>query len=238
MLDWARNRVLTALRVPPAPNAPEGSPESILIFRAGKNFFYLQFFQWFVKILGVIVGVVALYVFTSKQLHTAPVWVHYLVLGGEALGLLGVALASPFTFLAMRWQYELRWYMVTDRSLRIRRGVWEVEELTMTFANIQEIRVQVGPIQKLLGLADVEVHSAGGGSAGKDGEQRSHKALFEGVDNANVIRDLLVERLRAYRESGLGEKVASPVDSRAPLLTGLTAVRDEARLLRSALLGR
>jgi membrane protein YdbS with pleckstrin-like domain len=235
VLDWARNRVLTALRVPPAPNAPEGSPESILIFRAGKNFFYLQFFQWFVKILGVILGVIALYIFIWKSAQMGPVWVHYMVIAGEVLGLLGVALASPFTFLAMKWQYELRWYIVTDRSLRIRRGVWNVEELTMTFANIQEIRVQVGPIHRLLGLADVEVHSAGGGSAGKAGEQRSHKALFEGVDNANTIRDLLVERLREYRELGLGDKVSPATPPLLDFQSALLQARDEATNLRKAM---
>ena len=106
----------------------------------------------------------------------------------------------------------------------------------MTFANIQEIRVQAGPLQKFLGLADVEVHAAGGGAAGKHGEQRSHKALFEGVDNANVIRDLLVERLRQYRESGLGEKTTRPIEPASSLLTALTEVREEARMLRSAFL--
>lgn len=238
MLDRARSLVLAALRVPPAPKAPEGSPESVMTFRAGRNFFYLQFFNWFMQILGVLAGVFVLYAFTWKYVQMAPVYVHYMVIAGEVLGLLGVGLASPFTFLAMKWQYELRWYIVTDRSLRIRRGVWDVEELTMTFANIQEIRIQAGPVRKLLGLADVEVHAAGGGGAGKDGHQRSHKALFEGVDNANVIRDLLVERLRMYRESGLGEKAARHVDSRVPLLNGLAAVRDQARLLRSAWIGQ
>lgn len=239
MLDWARSRVLTLLRVPPAPHAPEGSPESILIFRAGKNFFYLQFVQWFIKILGVILGVIALYAFIWKYVHMGPVWVHYIVIAGEVAGLVGVAFASPFTFLAMKWQYELRWYIVTDRSLRIRRGVWDVEELTMTFANIQEIRVQVGPVQRLLGLADVEVHSAGGGSVGTAGEQRSHKALFEGVDNASTIRDLLVERLREYREMGLGEKPNRSellsTGAQADILPGLKEVRDEAANLRNAL---
>ncbi|MCX6612672.1 MAG: PH domain-containing protein [Acidobacteria bacterium] len=235
MLDWARHRVLTALRVPAAPKPPDGSPESLLIFRAGKNFFYLQFVQWFLQIIGVIVGVFALYAFTWKYVQMAPVWVHYMVIAGEIFGVLGVAVASPFTFLAMKWQYELRWYIVTDRSLRIRRGVWEVEELTMTFANIQEIRVQAGPVQKLLGLADVEVHAAGGGAIGKHGEQRSHKALFEGVDNANTIRDLLVERLREYRELGLGDKVSPATPPLLDFQSALLQVRDEATNLRKAL---
>jgi hypothetical protein len=77
---------------------------------------------------------------------------------------------------------HLRWYVVTDRCLRVRGGILNVHEITTTFANIQEVRLSSGPLQKLLGLADVEVHSAGGGS-GK-GSSDSHVARFEGVDNA------------------------------------------------------
>jgi hypothetical protein len=77
---------------------------------------------------------------------------------------------------------QLRWYVVTDRCLRVRGGILNVHEITTTFANIQEVRLSSGPLQKLLGLADVEVHSAGGGS-GK-GSSDSHVARFEGVDNA------------------------------------------------------
>ena len=100
--------------------------------------------------------------------------------------------------------YELRWYVVTDRCLRVRGGILNVHEITTTFANIQEVRLSSGPLQKLLGLADVEVHSAGGGS-GK-GSSDSHVARFEGVDNAPEIRDFILVRLRQYRDSGLGEK--------------------------------
>jgi uncharacterized membrane protein YdbT with pleckstrin-like domain len=145
----------------------------------------------------------------------------------EVAGLLTVAVALPFTFLALKWNYELRWYIVTDCSLRIRRGVWNVEELTMTFANIQEIRVTSGPIQNLLGLADVEVHSAGGGSAGPHGESHAHVASFEGVDNAATIRDLMVERLRVFRESGLGGDHGS--DSTLAALRGVLAETRELR---------
>ena len=72
----------------------------------------------------------------------------------------------------------------------------------MTFANIQEIRVTSGPIQKFLGPADVEAHPAGGGGAGSRSDRNGHVAYFEGVDNAREIRDLMVERLRVFREIG------------------------------------
>ena len=59
-----------------------------------------------------------------------------------------------------RLNYELRWYIVTDRSLRIRIGIWIVEEITMTFDNIQDLRITAGPPQGWLGLAALELSSA------------------------------------------------------------------------------
>lgn len=206
MFEAARRKILQILRVPPEPHPPEGSAGSIKVFRAGRNFYRWQVIAWIFSHLGTLSGTLAGYIWLGRVvLRKAPAWVSYLWHGGEILGLIGFAIALPFTFLALKLNYELRWYMVTDRSLRIRRGVWSVEELTMTFANIQEIRVTAGPLQNYLGLADVEVHSAGGGSVGPKGERIGHFAAFEGVDNANEIRDLIVERLRQYRDSGLGD---------------------------------
>ena len=105
----------------------------------------------------------------------------------------------------------------------------------MTFANIQGIRVNANPIERLLGLANVEVQSAGGGGShhAHGIPSSGHVAKFEGVDNAAVIRDLIVERLRVYRDSGLGEKT---VETREPLaLSAAREVLQETRALRNSL---
>jgi uncharacterized membrane protein YdbT with pleckstrin-like domain len=231
--------VLAILRVPAEPHVPEGSPESVLVFRAGRNFYRWQVCGWVLSHVGVAAGAILAYIFIWRIVARGPGWMRLLYEFFEIAGLLAVAIALPFTFLALRWNYELRWYIVTDHSLRIRKGVWNVEELTMTFANIQEIRVTSGPIQNLLGLADVEVHSAGGGASGPHGKSNAHVASFEGVDNAATIRDLMAERLRAFRESGLGaeshEIVTSP--ERGETLQALRNVLDETRKLREALTG-
>jgi membrane protein YdbS with pleckstrin-like domain len=144
------------------------------------------------------------------------------------------AASSTVTFLSRRLNYRLRWYIVTDRSLRIRTGVFTVNELTMTYGNIQEIRVSAGPLQHVLGLADVEVHSAGGGGASRG--DSGHIGRFEGLSNANAVRDLMVERLRHYRDSGLGGDPAhSRVDADAAEIAAAKAMLDEARALRTAL---
>ena len=116
----------------------------------------------------------------------------------EVFGILGFVAQIPFTLAVVKLEWELRWYMVTDRSLRIRAGIWTVTESTMSFANIQHVEIRQDPVQRLLGIADVRVQSAGGGSGGHDPHEKReslHVGTFHGVDNAREIRDLILERL-------------------------------------------
>ncbi len=158
----------------------------------------------------------------------------------------------PFTYALRRLDYEVRWYIVTDRSLRIRTGLVRLQESTMSFANIQQVEIKQNPIQRLLKLADVHVQSAGGGGGQnhEDGKMRDslHTGIFHSVDNANEIRDLILERLRQFKQAGLGDpddhevligggtppsREASPANT--PALTAAREVLAEARALRAAL---
>ena len=167
----------------------------------------------------------------------------------EIGGLILYVIQLPLTFLIARLDYEMRWYMVTDRSLRIRHGVWKISESTMSFANIQQVEVSQGPLQRVLGLADVRVQSAGGGSGEHDpkhhGEEDMHQGLFHSVTNASEIRDLILERLRLFRESGLGDpdekrsvaqSAATPTSAtNDDLLVAAKELAAEARALRTTL---
>lgn len=225
--------LLQLLRVPHEPAAPEGSPDSIKIFRAGVNYYRWRLvvwaFSWFGSLVPLLLGA-----FFVMGLHKVPPLVRALILTGEVLFFVSLVLLLPFSYLMQRLNYEQRWYIVTDRSLRIRAGIWSVQEITMTFANIQDIRITAGPLQKFLGLADLDVASAGGGSTGPKGEHiaSSHIARFAGVDNAEQIRDLIQDRLRHYRDAGLGDPNAKPA---APTVDQAAAtLLAEARALRAA----
>ena len=184
-----------------------------------------------------------------------PPGVFALLWVAKGVGVLIYLAQLAVTYSAVRLDYEMRWYVVTDRSLRIRAGIWRVQEMTMSFANLQQVMVTQGPLQRMLGIADVRVESAGGGgikqAAGGHGIQESmHTGIFHGVENATEIRDLILDRLRHFRETGLGDPdevrhVYHPAEA-APLLsaagadaTGLLAaareLRAEARQLRAAM---
>jgi uncharacterized membrane protein YdbT with pleckstrin-like domain len=147
-----------------------------------------------------------------------------------------------FALALVRLDFEKRWYLVTDRSLRVREGILKVREMTITFANIQNISVSQGPIQRLLGIADLRVDTAGGGpsrSEKEEGGESLHTVRFRGVENAAEIRELITARLRELKDSGLGDRDEVSVAkslltaTREPeVIQALRELADEASALR------
>jgi hypothetical protein len=169
-----------------------------------------------------------------------PWWLMPLLRGIEVLGIMSFIAQLPLTFALVRLDYELRWYMVTDRSLRIRSGILRIQEITMSFANIQQVVVSQGPLQRLLGIADLRVESAGGGASAEHSrahDHSGHQAVFQGVENAGEIRDFIVDRLRQFRAAGLGDPddtrgLPSGATVRPPILAVVPSLAAAATLLR------
>jgi membrane protein YdbS with pleckstrin-like domain len=244
------------LRVPPPPEPPAGSAESVRRFRAAPGYFRYRVLGWVAKQLGAGWGLVVGFT-VIENVPEFPF--SFLLLYAEAVGVAGFVLQLPFTFYLLRLDYHYRWYLVTDRSLRIREGVVQVREQTMSFANVQNLSTEQGPLQRLFGIADLKVRTAGGGgkAEGEPGESSKkdlHLGFFRGVDDAEGIRDLILGRLRGLPDAGLGDpdepaepatraaaaedaEPSAPVSDRAPA-SALDAAREllaEARALRTAL---
>ncbi len=118
-------------------------------------------------------------------------------------------------YLALHLRYDTTWYVMTNRSLRIRRGIWIIHETTITFENVQNVTVRQGPLQRWYGIADVLIETAGGGGVQPQAPtsgSASHCGLIEGVADAHRIRDLLLARLRQSRSAGLGDE-STPADA-------------------------
>lgn len=195
----------------------------------------------------------------GRLIDRSPWWLFSLIGLIEFVGIVGYLVQLPLTYALVRLEFESHWYIVTDRSLRIRSGLVTVRESTMSFANLQQVTVSQGPLQQLLRLADVRVQSAGGGgdSGGEHGEGEKdsmHTGVFHGVNNAGEIRDLILARLQHFRAAGLGdpeeptessavagniEEGVLPIDDvTADGLAAARAALEEARALRRAVTQR
>lgn len=240
MSGW-RGLFLRFMRVPPQPAAPPG--EGTRVFRAGRNFFRYKLAAWLIAQLTAVVGLLFAFWFVGNiGIPGVPRTVMFAL---EILGAIGFVAQIPFSLVVTVLDFEMRWYIVTDRSLRIREGITSVREKTMTFANIQNIVVRQGPLQRMLGIADVEVRNAGGGSseegAGeKQGSDPVHVGYFRGVDDADAIRNLLLDGVRRQRDSGLGDpddvaRAAPPVRDEGGLAEAARLLLAEAKALRVAM---
>jgi len=242
------------LRIPHDPAPPPGDEASTRIFRAAPNYYKYLLFIWALKTaLGLLVVLVALVVpiaaasFTlTRQGHTWGLLLFLLPLLVLAINIL----AGLFNVAILRLNYEKRWYLVTDRSLRVREGVTTIREMTVNFANIQNISISQGPIQRALGIADLRVDTAGGGGASSSHNSNQpaenlHTAWFRGVSNASEVRELIQQRLGRLKDSGLGDREELPHASLPPvaaagflsspaLLAALREVHAEAAALRDA----
>ncbi len=191
--------------------------------------------------------------YLKLQFWIALFLIDALILGGWLVllvtsPLIGVLLAIPalalailpdiVAYVAIHLRYDTTWYVVSDRSVRIRRGIWIIHETTITFENVQNVSVQQGPVQRWFGIANVYIETAGGGGhspQGKEGmgSMLSHQGLIEGIGDAPRIRDLLLSRVGHSRSAGLGDEVpASRQSSELWTADHCAALRDIRDALR------
>ncbi|MFY2556089.1 PH domain-containing protein [Corallococcus terminator] len=251
MSDVPHAWLLRFLKVDPEPQLPEGT---VRVFRAAPQYLlYRRVLLGFKHVLAAAGAVVA-WVFLGRIFANvlrelpATALVTSILYAAEVVAWLGfLVLVVPVSFFVVRLDYELRWYALTDRSLRVREGVMSLREKTMTFANIQQVSIHQNPIQRVLGIADVKVETAGGGSGSRSSEadtdmqEHLHEARFRGVSNPEAIRDAIMDCVRRHRDTGLGEPselATSPEPADTAIPSTLEAAHElltEVRALRGAL---
>ena len=265
-----RRLLLRLLRLSERPEPPPGSDPTLVAFRASRRRFQLHAAGWALRqglaLLGILFSIAVLaalehagepigwlgerlrtvfphewYEIQRRLLEVSGfLWGYARIFEWVALGFFAVNLWLSWQLLRLDW--EARWYMVSEESLRIREGLLRTHERTMTVANIQNLAIRRGPLQKLLGIADLEVRTAGGGATSKTaGQGREHDDLhtgrFRGIDDAEALRDRIQAAMLRHRGSGLGDPdeggEAAPPPPAPPAASGaLLAACEE--LLREA----
>jgi membrane protein YdbS with pleckstrin-like domain len=207
-------------RVPAAPpTLPVPPGERLESFRPAQGFLrYLKFKFWvalFAVDIALVVGWASVFIASPR-----------LGLAIGPIAVLVIVLPDVIAYVAIHLRYDTTWYVLTQRSLRIRRGIWVIHETTITFENVQNVSVDSGPLERWFGIANVIVDTAGGGPS-KDREGKPvanmHRGIIEGVDNAAEIRDLILNRVKRSRSTGLGDELT---EGRGLSLTHIAVLRE------------
>jgi uncharacterized membrane protein YdbT with pleckstrin-like domain len=189
---------------------------------------YRKFFFW----IGLAVVDLFLIALWLAMLAAMPLWG---VLTAP-LWLFVIVAPDIIAYIALHLAYDTTWYVLSDRSMRIRRGIWKIDETTITFENIQNINIVQGPLQRWFGFANLMVSTAGGGSATPHGSATSHLGLLEGIGDAAELRERILAKSKS--STGLGdEEHLVPTDGTA---LSFRANQEQLALLREihALTGR
>ena len=220
------------LRVPPDPDLlPVRAGETLEVFHPALGYLqYTKFWFWF--LLALIDGMI-LFVWAVIMMENQRVGLWLL-----APFVVVAVVPDVLAYIAIHLRYDTIWYIMTPRALRIRRGVWTIQESTVTFENVQNVRVSQGPVQRWFGFSDVVIETAGSQS-GPHGTTSASRAVIMGIADAPALRDRIMARVRASRSAGLGDDCApAPVAQgawSAAHVAALRAVHDEAAALRATL---
>ena len=202
-------------RPPTVPRHGDGA--AVEAFKPSRN--YLRYLRMWFWILLVLIDLAILIVWISIFIGD---WFIGVVLAPLALVI--AILPDVVAWVALHLRYDTTWYILTDRSVRIRRGIFVIHETTITYENVQNVRVSQGPVQRYFGISSIIIETAGSGGGGGGGGNAQQAALammnrgvIEGVENAEVLRDLIMSRLRRSRSAGLGDDEEDDPEDDHPL---------------------
>ena len=196
------------------PSLPSTEGEWVQSFRPSEGYLnYLRFFFWialFAIDIALTIGWIAIFI-------ASPI-VGVLI---TPIALAIIVLPDIVAYIAIHLRYDTTWYVLTDRSMRIRRGIWTIHETTITFENIQNIHIHQGPVERYFGFASLLVETAGGGGAHAQGAAgMGHRGMMEGLSNAPEVRELIMHRIKQIKSAGIGD---DHVDSEASTSRGFTS---------------
>lgn len=100
---------------------------------------------------------------------------------------------SPLVCLLLYFRYHSMRYRFDEHGITKSYGVLLRREVHLTYSRIQDIHLSSGPIQRWLGLADLQVQTASG-SAGAE-------LVIEGLLEFESVRDFLYSRMRGIQPS-------------------------------------
>src|SRR5215210_555462 len=135
-----------------------------------------------------------------------------------ALFLVGVLIAGA---LAALWGF-LSWrattYAVTGNSFRLRRGVFQKSERTIPLDHVQSVDTVQGVIQRLFGVVEVRIETAGGGSSEPD-------ASLSALDRtaAQALRREVEGSRKERTEETEGPTILRRLSTRDLLVAGATS---------------
>ncbi len=127
--------------------------------------------------------------------------------------------AFPVTVLVLYFRYHTMRYLFSEEGIRMSWGILFRHEVVLNYARIQDIHLRSNAVERMLGLARIEIQTASGAG--------SSVMTLEGLTDHDQMRDFLYSRMRGASEA--------KHNTEAGLAGVLHEVAQELRAVRQAL---
>lgn len=153
-----------------------------------------------------------------------PLYLYLRSLGTLAVTVIGIPLLPIWVFAG--WWWSKRYYAtlrcnLTDRHLRISRGVVFRQDKTIPLEKIQDLSLRHGPVLRALGISALRVETAGQSSA-----QGQSDAEFIGIIDVQEFQELVLAQRDRLESRTLLEPPSSTLDEDLSTKEVLLEIRD------------
>lgn len=163
----------------------------------------------------------------------SPNAVRYYVVNAVIAMTLGIVtipfmiIALPIVYLVQKTLYRHIRCTLTTRSLKVRKGVFNIKERTIPLDKITDLALEQGPVMRWLKIEKISVETAGQTSP-------FTQASVVGIENGREFRDAVLRQRDIVTEHKRDDAGAPPfapprADTDERILQTLTDIRDSLR---------
>lgn len=243
------------LRLSLEPPAPIANAQVRQILQPGHRAHQLHLLRWAAAQISALLGVLVI-VFAIDFTQWLPDYLSFLDVFarlndyttyipaqwrwlGVTLTIAAFVVQLPLSFFILWAERRTTWYVISDQGVQLRYGLWTMNETSLRFTNIQHVMLKQGLLQRVLGLADVVLNTAGGRPKEDDEDDEERKRQGELKDLEYAQAQTLLSEIRNQLPVASSE-AARLIPPPAPLVTNtsLAAAQQllaEARTLRHTL---
>ena len=132
--------------------------------------------------------------------------------------------ALPVVLPMLYFRYHTMRYRFDAEGIRMSWGILFRHEIMLNYSRIQDIHLKSSLLERLLGLARIEIQTAAGSSG--------TEMTLEGLTDHEAMRDFLYSRMRGAREHDRGA-AQTPAVSETEMVVMLQEIAAELRAIRT-----
>ena len=216
---------------PPSDHVTSGK-----VFKPSKKFLFKQWTQMLIIAVGIFtlvnlgmlgIGYLAMVISDGYSIIQywaviSDIWVFIDTLAVIILSIIFLPLAAAYPFYIRTFEYSvISKSGGTMPEIYVKKGLFSVTKKHVPFRTITNILSRAGPFDRLFGIGNIEIETAGSGRVNAAGQPTPEEKI-EGIVFYEEVRDFILQELRKFRDPYVtGTEVVHQYEDPVPRSSGL-----------------